>query len=368
MNTTPQRPCPSPGSSGPKRKLSPRQIAEQKKRARRRRCVGIALFALLLFCIVMLVRAIDRATTRPVMKDTDVIAVGNRDTRVPEETEPVAEPVIPTPTVQRPVADGATLSLGDAIDSQYAVLITEDTASVIAQKNGNARIYPASLTKIMSLIVAYEAIDDLSATFTVTSGIIDPLYLSEATLAGFAPGEVVTVQDLLYGMVLPSGAEASVSLAIHTAGSEEAFVERMNEKAKEMGLTSTHFTNCSGLHDAEHYSTCTEMAMILAYALQYPMCREILSTYQYTTTPTEKHPEGVLLTSTMFSRAHGDEPTGATILAGKTGYTHQAHHCLASYGQRERDGAGFILVTVDAPGKFEPIFDAIHVYSDYIHK
>lgn len=312
----------------------------------------------------MLVRAIDRATTRPVMKDTDVIAVGNRDTRVPEETEPV----IPTPTVQRPVADGATLSLGDAIDSQYAVLITEDTASVIAQKNGNARIYPASLTKIMSLIVAYEAIDDLSATFTVTSGIIDPLYLSEATLAGFAPGEVVTVQDLLYGMVLPSGAEASVSLAIHTAGSEEAFVERMNEKAKEMGLTSTHFTNCSGLHDADHYSTCTEMAMILAYALQYPMCREILSTYQYTTTPTEKHPEGVLLTSTMFSRVHGDEPTGATILAGKTGYTHQAHHCLASYGQRERDCAGFILVTVDAPGKFEPIFDAIHVYSDYIHK
>ena len=368
MNTTPQRPCPSPGSSGHKRKLSPRQIAEQKKRARRRRCVGIALFALLLFCIVMLVRAIDRSAARPVAKEPDLITVNRQDTLSPEETEPVAEPVIPTPTVQCPVADGATLSLGDAIDSQYAVLITEDTASVIAQKNGNARIYPASLTKIMSLIVAYEAIDDLSATFTVTSGIIDPLYLSEATLAGFAPGEVVTVQDLLYGMILPSGAEASVSLAIHTAGSEEAFVERMNEKAKEMGLTSTHFTNCSGLHDADHYSTCTEMAMILAYALQYPMCREILSTYQYTTTPTEKHPEGVLLTSTMFSRVHGDEPEGATIVAGKTGYTHQAHHCLASYGQRDRDGAGFILVTVDAPGKFEPIFDAIHVYSDYIHK
>jgi D-alanyl-D-alanine carboxypeptidase (penicillin-binding protein 5/6) len=110
------------------------------------------------------------------------------------------------------------------------------------------------------------------------------------------------------------------------------------------------------------------MAMILAYAMQYPLCREILSAYQYTTTPTEKHPEGVLLTSTMFSRVYGDEPEGATIVAGKTGYTHQAHHCLASYGQRDRDGAGFILVTVDASGKFEPIFDAIHVYSEYIHK
>lgn len=318
----------------------------------------------------MLGRAIRHATTVSVEPEADIIAMGDRSTLMPAETEPAPpeEAPIVIPQIQRPVADAATVSLGDAIDSRYAVLITADTASVIAQKNANARIHPASLTKIMSLIVAYEAIDDLTETFTVTSNIIDPLYLDEATLAGFSPGEVVTVQDLLYGMILPSGAEASVSLAIHTAGSEEEFVRRMNDKAKEMGLKNTHFTNCSGLHHADHYSTCTEMAMILAYAMQYPLCREILSTYQYTTTPTEKHPEGVLLTSTMFSRVYGDEPTGAAIVAGKTGYTHQAHHCLASYGQREQDGAGFILVTVDASGKFEPIFDAIHVYSEYIHK
>ena len=372
MNTPTQqsrRPAATPGG-GPRRRPSPEQRVKKQKQILRRRTVGFLLFALLLFCIFMLIRSIDRAATRPVTMDTDVIAVGDRDTLIPEETAPppIEEVPIVTPQVQRPAANDSTLSFGDAIDSQYAVLITEDTSTVIAQKKANARIHPASLTKIMSLIVAYEAIDDLTETFCVTSNIIDPLYLSEATLAGFAPGEVVTIQDLLYGMILPSGAEASVSLAIHTAGSETAFVERMNEKAKEMGLKNTHFTNCSGLHDADHYSTCTEMAMILAYAMQYPMCREILSAYQYTTTPTEKHPEGVLLTSTMFSRVHGDEPDGATIVAGKTGYTHQAHHCLVSYGQRERDGAGFILVTVDASGKFEPIFDAIHVYSEYIHK
>ena len=320
----------------------------------------------------MLGRAIHHASTVPVDTETDVIALGDRNTLMPEETTSVLPEEAPAPVVvpqiQRPVADAATLSLGDAVDSQYAVHITADTSAIIAQKSANARIHPASLTKIMSLIVAYEAIDDLTETFTVTSNIIDPLYLAEATLAGFSPGEVVTVQDLLYGMILPSGAEASVSLAIHTAGSEEAFVKRMNDKAKEMGLKNTHFTNCSGLHAGDHYSTCTEMAMILAYAMQYPLCREILSAYQYTTTPTEKHPEGVLLTSTMFSRVYGDEPEGATIVAGKTGYTHQAHHCLASYGQRDRDGAGFILVTVDASGKFEPIFDAIHVYSEYIHE
>lgn len=360
----------TPTNHPPRRRISPEQRARQQAAARRRICEGIALFALLLFCICMLIRAIDRATTRPVSKETDVIAMGDRSTLVPEDTEPPQSEEIPpiVPQIQRPVADGATLSFGEEIDSGYAVLITADTASILAQKNGSTRIHPASLTKIMSLIVAYEALDDLTETFCVTSTIIDPLYLAEATLAGFAPGETVTVQDLLYGMILPSGAEASVALAIHTAGSEEEFVKRMNDKAKEMGLKNTHFTNCSGLHDADHYSTCTEMAMILAYALQYPTCREILSTYQYTTSPTEKHPEGVLLTSTMFSRVHGDEPGGATIVAGKTGYTHQAHHCLASYAQRERDGAGFILVTVDASGKFEPIFDAIHVYSEYIHK
>ena len=367
MNTpTQHRPAPSGG--GRTRRLSQAQRERMEKQLRRRRMVGILLGCLLLFSVCMLIRAIDRATTREVFKETEVIALGDRNTLIPEETEPPQQEAPVIPQIQRPVSTDATVTLGDAVDSQYAVLITADTSTVIAQKNRNARIHPASLTKIMSLIVAYEAIDDLSETFCVTSNIIDPLYLAEATLAGFAPGEEVTVQDLLYGMILPSGAEASVSLAIHTAGSEEAFVERMNEKAKEMGLTSTHFTNCSGLHDADHYSTCTEMAMILAYAMQYPLCREILSTYKYTTAPTPKHPEGVLLTSTMFSRVYGDEPTGATIVAGKTGYTHQAHHCLASYAERDRDGAGFILVTVDASGKFEPVFDAIHVYSDYIHK
>lgn len=370
MNTpTQQRPRPN---APQRRRPTPEEIARHQQRLQRRRVVGFLLFSLLLFCICMLGRAIHHASTVPVDTETDVIALGDRNTLMPEETTPAPPEEAPAPVVvpqiQRPAADAATLSLGDAVDSQYAVLITADTSAIIAQKSANARIHPASLTKIMSLIVAYEAIDDLTETFTVTSNIIDPLYLAEATLAGFSPGETVTVQDLLYGMILPSGAEASVSLAIHTAGSEEAFVKRMNDKAKEMGLKNTHFTNCSGLHDGDHYSTCTEMAMILAYAMQYPLCREILSTYQYTTTPTEKHPEGVLLTSTMFSRVYGDEPEGATIVAGKTGYTHQAHHCLASYGQRDRDGAGFILVTVDASGKFEPIFDAIHVYSEYIHK
>jgi len=258
--------------------------------------------------------------------------------------------------------------LGDTIDSANAALISLEDNTILAHKGGNERIYPASMTKIMTLLVAYEQLENLEETFTVTSGIIDPLYLAEASLAGFSPGETVTVRDLLYGTVLPSGAEAAVSLAILTAGSEEDFVALMNEKAKEMGLTHTHFTNCSGLHDKDHYSSCTEIAMILAYAMQYDVCREILSTYRYTTEPTNKHPEGVSMVSTMFSRMYGDEADGVTVIAGKTGYTHQAGQCLASYATADGTDLAYILVTAGAEGKFEPIFDALDIYSDYVPK
>ena len=171
--------------------------------------------------------------------------------------------------------------------------------------------------------------------------------------------------QLLYGLMLQSANDAAVAIAIDCSGTVEAFADLMNEKAASMGLVGTHFTNCTGLHDADHYSTPVEMAMILAYAMQYKECADILSTYRYTTAPTEKHPEGVALESTMFSRMYGDEPEGATILAGKTGYTNEAHHCLVSYAEDDETGAAYIFVSTSAKEKFAPVFDAIAVYSEY---
>ena len=91
----------------------------------------------------------------------------------------------------------------------------------------------------------------------------------------------------------------------------------MNQKAEAMGLTNTHFVNASGLHDPDHYSTPHEIALILEYALDIPKLREIISTYQYTTAKTEQHPDGLLLTSTVFSRMRGDAPGNAEVFAGK---------------------------------------------------
>lgn len=259
------------------------------------------------------------------------------------------------------------IELGSKIASDYAILIDTSTNTVIAQKNPDVTIYPASMTKIMTLIVAYENCKDLNETFTMTTDITDPLFLAGASTAGFSVGEEVTIKDLLYGAILPSGGDATDALAVHIGGSIEGFVAMMNKKVLQMGLSNTHFKNPSGLHDNDHYSTPHEIAMILQYALQIEECKKILCTYQYTTESTPYHPNGLLLTSTMFSRMAGDESGKATVLGGKTGYTNEGLHCLASLARVNSTGKEYVLVTAHAPATYDPIFDCINIYKEFFN-
>lgn len=290
-------------------------------------------------------------TTAAVIYETD-----------PETPEPPTEP--PTefvPAVTYPLAGEETVRLDDAIGAQYALLIDADGGRVLAQKNASVRMYPASMTKLMTLIVAIENIDDLTRTFTMTEEILQPLYEADASCAGFQPGETVTVMDLLYGAALPSGADATTGLAILAAGSEEAFVGLMNEKVEELGLKNTHFMNASGLHDEDHYSTAIDMALILEYCLRDDLCRRVISTAVYTTTATEQHPDGITIYDTMFNKMYGTEVEGITILGGKTGYTDEAGQCLASYAETP-DGHCYIAVTSFGHGKYQPVYDAFKLY------
>jgi len=357
-----------------RRRAYQKQLELQRQAKRKEQIIQTVLSVIIgiLVLAILLVAARSCIRSSPASAETDSPAAGTTHpadtTTVPPATSAetsVPDPPEPLPEIRRPVSNGNTVTLSEEIASEYAALISLESGTVLAQKNANTRMNPASMTKVMTLLVAYEQLGDLSETFTVTSAIIDPLYRENASLTGFSPNEEVTVLDLMYGTVLPSGAESAVSLAICAAGSEEEFVKLMNEKAAEMGLTDTHFTNCVGLHNAEHYSTAVEIAMILDYTMQYETCREILSTYQHTSAPTEKHPEGVAMTSTMLSRMYGDEPDGVTIHAGKTGYTPQAGQCLCSYATDDVTGEAYIFVSSGAQGKFEPVFDAITAYSEY---
>jgi D-alanyl-D-alanine carboxypeptidase (penicillin-binding protein 5/6) len=122
--------------------------------------------------------------------------------------------------------------------------------------------------------------------------------------------------------------------------------------------------NASGLYDDNQYTTPVEMAMILKYAMENETCAEVLSTYQYTTAPLNSNPEGVLLTSTMFSRMYGTEVEGVLIQAGKTGYTQEARHCLVSYA--EKGEHHYIALTAGAESKWYVIYDDFELYGNYL--
>lgn len=250
------------------------------------------------------------------------------------------------------------------IASKYCVLIDIENNKILAERNADEKMYPASMTKIMTLIVAVENMESPDDTFTMTYDILNPLINEDASLAGFEENETITIKDMLYGAILPSGAEATVGLAEAIAGSETNFVRMMNEKAEEMGLKNTHFTNTSGLHDDNHYSTALDMAVILEYALQNDLCREILSTYQYTTSKTKEHPKGILLESTMFSRMYGDEVENVTIEGGKTGFTSEAQHCMASFAIK--NNKEYIVVTAMEDDKWGSVYDAFDIYEQYL--
>lgn len=231
----------------------------------------------------------------------------------------------------------------DSLDSPYAIMIDAETGEVIASKSGDEIIYPASMAKIMTVLTAIEHIDNLDQTITMSYDYYDALYEQDASRAGFEPGEEAKIRELLYGALLPSGAECCMELSIQAAGSESAFADLMNQKAQELGLTQTHFVNCTGLHSENQYSTPHEIAKILREALKNKTFREVFTTHSYSVAPSNVHPDGFTFWSSMFKNMQAENVIGGEILGGKTGYTGEAGFCLASMA--EIHGREYIQVT-----------------------
>lgn len=255
----------------------------------------------------------------------------------------------------------------EQVISANAILIDESTDTIIASKGANEIISPASMTKVLTVLVAAEHIapENLDDTFTMTLEITDYAYVNECSTVGFLNEEVITVRDLFYGTILPSGGEAAVGLATYAAGSHEAFVTMMNEKLAELGLSETaHFTNCVGLYDENHYCSVYDMAIIMKAAMQNEWCREVLTTRTYTTTPTEQHPEGITI-SNWFIRRIEDKDTGGQVIGAKTGYVKQSGSCAVSYGLFG-SGTPYICVTAGSTTKWRCINDHVEIYKSYV--
>lgn len=256
---------------------------------------------------------------------------------------------------------GITVNL-DSLDSPNAVLIDADTGTVIGSKNAQTRIYPASMVKIMTVLTAIREIRNLGETVEMSYDYYDMLYARDASRAGFEPGEKAVIRDLLYGALLPSGAECCMELALQAAGSESAFVELMNQNASKLGLTQTQFTNCTGLHDEGQYSTPAEIAAILQDALKNKTFYKVFTTKSYTVEATEVHPDGFTFQSSMFKGMQSPTVIGGEILGGKTGYTDDAGHCLASMAKI--GGREYILVT--AGWAQNPRVDQYHINDAFL--
>ena len=293
-----------------------------------------------------------------------VTAIDKRYAEAAEEgaVEAQADDVV-TPYVANVTED--TVQLGGEIVSENAVLIDLETDSIVARKAEKERISPASMTKVLTVLVAAEHVTNLDDTFTITIDITDYSYVNDCSNVGFARDETVTVRDLFYGTILPSGADAAVGLATYVAGSHEEFVKLMNEKLDELGLSDTaHFTNCVGIYDEDHYCTVYDMAVIMKAAMENDLCREVMSAHTYTTSATTEHPEGITI-SNWFLRRIEDKDSGGEVLCGKTGYVVQSGNCAASYGISQ-SGKGYVCVTAHATSGWKCIYDHADIYRTYM--
>ncbi|MGE5552070.1 MAG: D-alanyl-D-alanine carboxypeptidase family protein [Bacteroidota bacterium] len=253
----------------------------------------------------------------------------------------------------------------DKLNSPNIILIRLENHAVMMQKNSEEKIYPASLTKMMTAIVAIENLRDLKEKIKLTNATFQSLYKADASMAGFQPDEQVRAIDLLYGVILPSGAECCIGLADQIAGSEQNFVKMMNQKAADLGMNKTHFENTTGLHHENHYTTVKDLAILLSYALQNSTFREIFTSSHHSTPPTNRHPDGITFYSTMFKELKNQDIVDGEILGGKTGYTEEAGLCLASLAKVGRQE--YILISAGAKGdrhsKQYNITDALAVYN-----
>ncbi|MBR6402405.1 MAG: D-alanyl-D-alanine carboxypeptidase [Eubacterium sp.] len=277
--------------------------------------------------------------------------------------------------------------------STYMILVDLDTDEIIAERDCEKPVSPASMTKILTVLTARDFIskDKLDDKFEITSDIIEYADATDCSCVGFRPGDKVTVRDLLYGTILRSGADAAIGLARYCCGDEQKFVDLMNEKAKKMGLAeTTHFTNVVGLYDDELRCSMKDMAVILATAVQDDLLRDALSRRVYTTDTKyvfdengyivddedkkddekgtegdaeEVEPTGIEIVNLFLYRIDDREFDGK-VVAAKTGYVSQAGCCCASYYEAN-DGKKYVCVTGNSISTWKSIFDHASVYRSY---
>ncbi len=294
-------------------------------------------------------------------------------------------PTNPTKDNYISASNESVVQIGSNILSNNAILVDLSDNTSIAEKNADKQIYPASMTKVMTLLVACENVTSLDKKLVVTQEDIDFKIQTDGSglLVASSLGDGFTIEDLLYMISYKSDTIACLMIAREIAGSEENFVGLMNAKAKELGLKNTNFTNCTGLHNASHVTTCREMAAIMAYALDNSLAKQILLSTAVRKIPAYNgnsdefvvnywaHCEWYAAKKDQGTRFQEDVVLKTvTVKGAKPGYTDEAGVCLVSYAVSRATGKGYVNVIVGKPkgsGLTESVSTAEvkKIYNDY---
>ena len=230
------------------------------------------------------------------------------------------------------------------VTARNVVLVNTNTGATAYSLNPDEKVYPASVTKLMTLIVALEHIDDMEAIVTVDESCYDDLVVGSSNMA-LKDGEQLRVIDLLYGIALSSANEAANAIAQYLCGDAPAFVELMNQKAAELGANNTHFVNTHGLQDENHYTTASDMAIIAAAAFSNPTIRELTSTVSYVIEPTNETLSRRTLVTTNSLLNSNSQSYYRYAICGKTGSTTAAGYNLVSLAKK--GDVEFLLVAMN---------------------
>lgn len=236
------------------------------------------------------------------------------------------------------------------VTAKGAYLVNLETDKVIFEKNAHEKLYPASLTKLMTCLLLVELVPDLDNTIiTAKAAILGTFASQNVSLAGILAGEQLTARELLYCMLLQSGNEAAAIVADYLGDqSINNFIDMMNTRARELGAVNTHFVNPHGLHDDDHYSTAYDMYLIAREAIKHKEIVDIASTYSYKLRQTNKRePEWLVSTNKMMQK--GSEFYRSYIKGLKTGTTTPAGKCFVAYA--EKNGYSYLSILLGSAYK-----------------
>ena len=235
------------------------------------------------------------------------------------------------------------------VNAQYCMLSNMDTGEILYSKNADERLYPASITKLMTALVVCENVDDLNQTVTIDGDLLESLLGTDSSLSYIVKDEVLSIDQLLHYLLITSGNDTALVLAKYVGGTVDRFIEMMNETAAKLGMNSTHFDNPHGLPDDNHYTTVNDIHKLATAAFAVEKIKTICGYSRYQMPATNLHGERTLSTTNFLI----DKTTTyfyKYCTGGKTGYTESAGRCIVSTAEKE--GMHYLSIVMNADPKY----------------